>query len=237
MLAQSKKLLTEINSLKTKEVITLEYNSKNQLVYFDEKGAATYREFTLKYDKNSGNFSECIINQDRGEFISSSKFTYSNPDYVIEEVKTSGKKVNIKTTEQNTIHIDAEGRLTKTAFDDGKLWEEFEYDNNSNIVNYTQHSALGGNDIITSNSYYNNKQSVFSNIENLPAWFWALHMNSMRWCIDFIGKNNLKESVIVDPRFGTNTINVTYDYDNEGYPIKQYYNEELVKEFRYKVIK
>lgn len=234
--AQDKKLLIEINSLKTNEIIGFSYNKMNQLTYFDEKGVATYREFTFKYDKNSGKLSECIINQDRGEFIASSKFTYNNPDYVAEEIKTSGKKINIKTTEQDKIHIDVNGRLTKTAFDDGKLWEEFEYDSNNNIIKYTQHSALGDNDVISTN-IYNNEKSAFLNIDNIPAWFWALHMNNMRWCSDFAGKNNLKESTVVDPRFGTTVTEVTYDYDSEGYPTKQYYNGELVKEFKYKVIK
>lgn len=232
--AQNKKLLVEINSIKTKEVIELKYNNKNQLIYFDEKGVATYREFTFKYDK-SNNLSECTVNQEKGEFITNSKFIYEDAGYITEERKISGKKVNIKTTEQEKIYIDTKNRLTKTVFDDGKIWEEFEYDDNNNIIKYTQHSAFGDNDVITTNAY-NDDKSVFFNIENIPVWFWALHMNNMRWCSDFTGKNNLKKSTIIDPRFGTSVIEVTYEYDNEGYPTKQYYDGELVKEFKYQII-
>lgn len=234
--AQGKKLLVEINSLKTKEVIGFKYDNKNKLVYFDEKSVATYREFTLKYDKNSGKLSECVNNNDKGEFVYTSKFSYNHPDYIEEEMKSTGKKINIKTTDNNKIFIDGKNRLTKSMFDDGKLWEELEYDANDNIVKYTLHSALGDNDVITTNTY-NNDKSIFSDIENMPSWFWALHMNNMRWCTDFTGKNNPKERTVIDPRFGTEVINITYDYDSDGYPVKQYYNNELVKEFKYIPVK
>ncbi len=234
--AQIKKLLTTVNSIKTKEVIELKYNSQNQLIYFDEKGTVTYREFSLKYDKASNQLSECTINNDKGELVLNSKYTYGTAGYITEEVKSSGKKLQGKSTEQNKIYIDSKGRLTKTAFDDGKLWEEFEYDKNNNITKYTLHSAFGDSDIVTTHKY-NKDKSVFANIENLPAWFWALHMNNVKWCGDFVGKNNPNEAVSVDPRFGTDTVEITYQYDADGYPVKQLYNGKVVKEFTYKIIK
>lgn len=231
--AQGRKLLVEINSINTKEVISLKYNSKNQLVYFVEKGIATYSEYTLKYDKATERLSECVMNQDKGELVTNSKYIYADPSYIVEELKSSGKKLHSKITEFDTIRIDDKGRLTKTKFDDGKLWEEFQYDDNNNLVKYIVHSATGGKDRITDYEFDANK-SVFSNIVNMPTWFWALHMNKMRWCSDFIGSNSAIASAIDDPRWGINSVEITYDYDNDGYPVKQYYDDELVKEFKYK---
>lgn len=233
LFSQQKKLLVQINSIKTNEVIELKYNNKSQLIYFDEKGVATYREFTFKYDKNTGQMAECQINQENGQYITNMKFSYDNTDYIVAEVKNSGKKVNIKSTDYEKIYTDINGRLIKTVFDDGKVWEEFEYDQNNNINKYTQHSALGDSDVVTTNTYNDNK-SIFSDIEGIPSWFWALNMNNMKWCSDFIGKNNLIESTVIDPRFGTEITNVKYDYDEDGYPLRQYYNDILVKEFKYK---
>lgn len=230
--AQTQKLLAEINSINTKEVISLKYNSKNQLVYFVEKGIATYSEYTLKYDK-ANRLSECIMNQDKGELVTNSKFIYDNPSYIIEELKSSGKKLHSRIVEFDTIRIDQKGRLTKTKFDDGKLWEEFAYDENNNLVKYIVHSATGAKDRITDYEFGANK-SVFSNIVDIPVWFWALHMNKMRWCGDFIGDNSATSNTTDDPRWGVSSIEITYDYDSDGYPVKQYYDDELVKEFKYK---
>lgn len=232
--AQVKKLLIEINSFHTKHVINLRYNDKNQLIYFDEKGTVTYREFTLKYDKTSNQLIECLMNRDKGEMIINSKFIYNNENYITEEIKNSGRQLR-KTTEYNKIYIDANNRLTKTMFEDGKLWEEFAYDNNSNLSKYLVHSAFGSSDIETDYKFDTYK-TIFSNIENMPSWFWALHMNNMKWCGDFLGKNNAIENTTQDARFGTETIEITYDYDQDGYPVKQYYNGEIMKEFKYKMI-
>jgi len=234
--SQVKKLLSEVDSKITREVVSFKYNNKNQLIYFDEKGTATYREFTLKYNKADGKLSECIINQERGEVIYSSKFSYNNPDYITEEVKNSGKKINIKSIDENKIYIDKQERLLKTMFDEKNIWEEFEYDRNNNVVKYIQHSAQGDSDVITT-KIYSDKNTIFINIENIPVWFWALLMNNMRWCNDFVGKNIPSQTTVVDQRFGTEVTKITYDYDDDGYPIRQYYNNELVKEFKYRVIK
>lgn len=233
--AQVKKLLTEINSIQTKNVITFKYNDKNQLIYFDEKGTVTYREFTLKYDKASNRLTECFMNRDKGEMIINSKFIYNNEDYITEEAKNSGRQLR-KTTEYNKIYIDANNRLTKTMFEDGKLWEEFVYDTNNNLSKYLVHSAFGNSDIETDYKFDTYK-TIFSNIENMPSWFWALHMNNMKWCGDFLGQNNARENITQDARFGTESIEITYEYDQEGYPVKQYYDEELMKEFKYKIIR
>jgi len=236
MFAQVKKLISEISSLNTKEIMTFRYNNKNQLIYFDEKGIVTYREFTLKYDKVNGQLSECVINQDRGELILNIKYYYDNTEYIREEVKSSGKKLQGKTTETNNIYLDDKRRLTKTTFDDGKLWEEFKYDDNNNVVAYTIHSTLGDSDSFTTYKF-NDKNSVFSDIESLPTWFWALHLNNMKWIDGFVGRNMPVEYTTEDPRYGVETIEITYDYDNDGYPVKQYYDGVLVKEFRYKLAK
>lgn len=232
--AQGKKLLTEINSIHTKNIISLRYNTKNQLVYFDERGTVSYCEFTLKYDKTNNRLVECSINRDKGEMIINSKFIYNNEEYITEEIKKSGKQLR-KGTEYNKIYIDANNKLIKTTFEDGQLWEEFFYDANNNLSKYLVHSASGNNDIKTEYKFDTNN-SIFSNIEDLPSWFWTLHMNSMKWCGDFSGKNNAIESTTQDARFGTDTIEITYEYDQDGYPVKQYYDGELVKEFRYKTI-
>ena len=213
----------------------LKYSDKNQLIYFDEKGTVTYREFTLKYDKISNQLVECLMNRDKGEIIINSKFIYNNGEYITEEVKNSGRQLR-KMTEYNKIYIDTNNRLTKTVFDDGKLWEEFIYDTNSNLSRYLVHSAFGSSDIETNYKFDLNK-TIFSYIENMPAWFWALHMSNMKWCGDFLGKNNAIENTTQDARFGTETIEITYDYDQDGYPVKQYYNGEIMKEFKYKMIK
>lgn len=227
-------LPVEINSLKTKEIVSLKYGSGNKLVYFSEKGIATFREFSFKYDKKTGQLTECTINEDRGELVMNCKYQYTDAGYISETIRTSGKKIKEKTIEENNIYTDANGRLTKTVFDDGKLWEEFKYDENNNLVLYTQHAALGNGDVITTNTF-NEDKSVFSHIKGLPSWFWGMHINSLRWCTDFIGNNNLKQSTTVDPRIDRTPVDVTYDYDENGYPVKQYYNEELVKEIKYDI--
>ncbi len=225
--AQSKQLI-QINSVKTKEIVDLKYNNKKQLTYFVEKGVVTFREFTFKYDKITNLLSECIMNQDRGELITNSRYTY-NDGYITEEVASSGKQVKEKkVTDHLQIHIDHKGRLTKT-----EPWEEFVYDENNNLVTYTQHGATNEGSKITIFKF-NNDKSAFLNIESIPAWFWAWHVNSMRWCGDFIGKNNPSGFTTEDPRYGTDTIEVTYEYDTDGYPVKQFYNGELVREMIYK---
>lgn len=230
--AQSKQLI-QINSVKTKEIVDLKYNNKKQLTYFVEKGVVTFREFTFKYDKITNLLSECIMNQDRGELITNSRYTY-NDGYIAEEVASSGKQVKEKkVTDHLQIHIDHKGRLTKTVFEDGKPWEEFVYDENNNLVTYTQYGATNEGSKITIFKF-NNDKSAFLNIESIPAWFWAWHVNSMRWCGDFIGKNNPSGFTTEDPRYGTDTIEVTYEYDTDGYPVKQFYNGELVREMIYK---
>lgn len=234
--AQVKKLISEINSLGTKETITFKYNNKNQLVYFDEKGAVTYREFTLKYDKTDGKLIECIVNEDKGELTSSSKYDYTNPNYIKEEIKTSGKKRQNKTTDYNDIHLDKKSRLAKTMFSDGKLWEEFKYNENHNIISYIIYSATGNKN--TSTTYkFNTQNAVFLNVENFPLWFLALHLNNMKWAQGITGENMPVEFTADDPIYGIETMEVTYDYDKDGYPIKQYYDEKLVREFSYKEIK
>jgi len=230
--AQTKKLITEINILQPRQTITFKYNAKNQLIYFDEKGVVTYREFTLKYDKTGSQLMECLMNRDKGEMIINSKFLYGNDGYITEEAKSSGRQLR-KMTDYNKIFTDNSGRLTKTTFEDGKLWEEFSYDGNNNLTKYLTHSASAKNDINIDYSF-DTYVSVLSGMENFPLWFWALHMNNMRWCSDFIGNNNAIESTTIDSRFGTETIEITYDYDTDGYPVKQYYDGELVKEFKYK---
>lgn len=234
--AQVKKLVSEINSVGTKETITFKYNNKNQLVYFDEKGVVTYREFTFKYDKTNGRLTECITNEDKGELISSAKYDYSNPDYIREEVKTSGKKIHSKTTDYNDIHIDDKNRLIKTMFNDEKLWEEFVYDEKDNIITYTIYAASGKSN--TSTTYkFSTQNPVFLNIDNLPLWFLALHLNNMKWSEGITGKNMPVEFITDDPVYGTETTEVAYVYDEDGYPIRQYYDGKLVREFSYKKIK
>ncbi|MBK5722627.1 hypothetical protein JGH11_17265, partial [Dysgonomonas sp. Marseille-P4677] len=230
-ISAQKKLLSQINSLDTKETVNLKYNNKGQLVYFEEKGIVTFREFSFKYDKNSNKLSECNMNQDRGELVTNSKYHY-NDGYITEEIVSSGKQVREKKViDHIKIHIDNKNRLTKTVFDDGKPWEEFVYDENNNMIIYTQHSALteGGSKIIKYK--FNQDKSAFWAIEHIPAWFWAWHINSMRWCRDFIGQNNPNEFTTEDPKYGTDTIEVTYEYDHDGFPTKQYYNGKLVREF------
>ncbi len=236
IIAQVKKLPIEINSIDTKEVIELKYNAKNQLIYFNEKGIVTYREFTLKYDKMTNQLSECIMNEDRGQLILNSKYSYDNANYIKEEVKSSGKKTQEKGLDHNNIYIDESGRLSKTIFDDGKLWEEFVYDKNNNITTYTLHPAFGDSEL-TINYEYNKDKSIFSDIENLPLWFWTLHISNMKWCSDFIGNNNASQFTTVDSRFGTDTVDITYEYDSDKYPVKQFYNRKLVREFKYKSVK
>ena len=230
-----KKLLTEINSIDTKEVIGFKYNSKNQLIYFDEKGVITYTECRLKYNKTN-QLEECAINQDRGELILNFKYSYSSEGAISEEVKSSGRKLHEKTIDVNPIHVDAKGRLLKTTFDDGNLWEEFGYDDNNNLVKYKMYSALGANDKESEYKFDTNK-SPFSDIADFPVWFWALHISRARWCADFIGQNNAIENTTNDSKYGLDTVEITYAYDKDGYPVKQYYNGELVKEFKYKAIK
>lgn len=231
--SQVKKLISAINSIGTKETISFKYNNKNQLVYFDEKGLVTYREFTLKYDKTNGRLTECTINEDKGELIQNIKYNYSNPDYIKEEVKTSGKKIQNKTIDFNNIYVDSKARLKKTTFIDGQLWEEFDYDSQNNILTYTKHSANGKSN--SQNVYkFNSKNAVFLNIDNFPQWLLALHINNMRWVEGIIGENMPIEFTADDPRYGINTTEATYEYDREGYPVKQYYDGELVKEFIYR---
>ncbi len=229
-----KKLLIEINSINTKEVIGFKYNSKNQLIYFDEKGVVTYTEYRLRYDK-ANQLVECVMNQDKGELILSSKYSYSSDASILEEIKSSGKKMHTKTIDVNPILVDNEGRLVKTTFDDGNIWEEFDYDNNNNLVKYKVHSAFGNDDKVSEYKFDTNK-SPFSDIIDFPVWFWALHMNKVRWCGDFLGQNNAVENATDDSKYGLDTVEITYAYDEDGYPIKQYYNGELVKEFKYKTL-
>lgn len=238
-ISAQKKLLSQINSIDTKEVINLKYNNKNQLVYLEEKGTTTYIEFNFKYDKNSNKLSECHMNQDRGELITNSKYSYNdNEGYITEDIVSSGKQIwEKKLADRVKIHIDDKNRLTKTVFDDGKPWEEFVYDENGNMIIYTQHSAILGTDSKIITYKFNEDKSAFLNIEYMPAWFWAWHINSLRWSSDFIGKNNPNQFTIEDPRYGTDTIDVTYEYDNDGFPVKQYYDGELVREFVYKDVK
>ncbi|MDR0823877.1 MAG: hypothetical protein LBN74_02210 [Prevotella sp.] len=230
--AQTKKLPVEINSIHTKNIITLKYNAKNQLIHFTEKGTVIYREFTLKYDKANNQLIECLMNSDNGEMVVNSKFIYNNADYIMEEAKSSGKQLRSKITEYNKIYIDNRGRFSKSMFEDGKMWEEPSYDSDNNLVKYLVYSASGQVDI-QSDYKFDTHKSIFSGIENLPLWFFAMQMNNMKWCGDFLGKNNAIENTFQDARFGTETIEITYEYDQDGYPVKQYYDGELAKEIKY----
>lgn len=235
-LSAQEKRLSQINSFDTKETVNLKYNNKGQLIYFEEKGVVTYREFTFKYDKVSNLLAECNMNQDRGELITNSKYAY-NTEYITEQITSSGKQIREKkVTDYINIYLDNKNRLTKTVFDDGKPWEEFVYDDNNNVIIYTQHSALseGGSKVITYK--FNDDKSAFLAIGAIPAWFWAWHISSLRWSNGFIGENNPNMLTTEDPRYGTDIIDVTYEYDNEGFPVKQYFDGILVKEFVYKDI-
>lgn len=231
--AQNGKLITEIKSLHTNETISFKYNSKNQLIYFDEKGVITYREFSLKYDKKTDRLTEFTINQDRGEYVANMKYTYDNPDYIVQEISTSRKKVKANATEHDNIYTDDKGRLLKTSFDGGQPWERFVYDNNNNLTLYTVYTVSGKKEQ-ESEYTYDNKRSIFSGIKNLPLWFWTLCMNNMRWCSEFTGSNNAVETNSESNKYGISTVEITYDYDADGYPVRQYYDGELAKEFKYK---
>lgn len=233
--AQTKKVLSGINSVETKETIEFSYNNKNQLVYFSEKGRVAFREFSLKYDKTTNRLIECKMDQDRGEVVHQIKYTY-NDGFITEDITKSGRQYRQKESEQNKISVDENGRLTYTTFDDGNLWEEFIYDANNNLIHYTIYSALGDPDY-KYDSQYNDDISAFTGIKDMPLWFWGVYLNQMKWCRDFIGKNNPANIMMNDPRFGEDEVAVTYEYDADGYPEKQYYNGELLIEFTYKVVK
>ncbi|MDR2955979.1 MAG: hypothetical protein LBV43_12960 [Prevotella sp.] len=232
--AQVKKLISEINSLDTKEVISFKYNEKNQLIFFDEKGSVTYREFSFKYNKK-GKLEECSVNEDKGQFIQNSRFTYKEDDIIEEELKSSGKRMSGKITEYNKYTIDERGRLTKTLFDDGTLWEEFQYDDNNNLTSYINYTAKGDKDNVIIYKRGSESSDMLST-NTFPVWFWALQLHTMQWCINMLGKNNIVEYTKDSSRYGTDVIEVTYEFDSDGYPIKQYYDGELVREFKYKII-
>ncbi|WP_165020835.1 hypothetical protein [Dysgonomonas sp. ZJ279] len=229
--AQVKKLVHRINSTVESETIEFRYNAKNQLVFFSEMGIAFYREYSLKYDK-SDRLVERNMNRDRGDIITNIRYTYTSPDYVTENVSMRGK-LQGRATESNRIHIDSLGRLTKTTFADEVLWEEFNYDNNNNLTRYIFHFVADGGqrDI---DYTYGNDISPFANIQNLPEWFWAYHMNNLKWCAEFMGKNSATSFDIDDTRVNDSEAVITYEYDQDGYPVKQFYNGEIAREFVYR---
>lgn len=237
MNAQVRKLISGINSIGTKELITFRYNNKNQLVYFDEKGVATFRHFTLKYDKTTGQLIEHNMNEEDGELTMNIKYDYqSNAGHIREKIKMGGKKNQDKLTHYNDIQMDDKGRLAKTIFDDGQPWEDFEYDDNNNILKYTLHSA-GGKDNTSSTYKFNTEYGIFCNMLNPPLWLFALNLNNMKWAEGLIGSNLPIEVTADDPRYGTETTEITYEYDSDGYPLRQYYDGKLVREFSYTPIK
>lgn len=233
--AQSRKLITEINSIASNETIIFKYNSKNQLTDIEEKGPIVFRVISLKYDKKSGRLTEYTINQDRGEFLTNTKFGYDDAGNITQEVKSSRKKIEINAPQFTNIQLDDKGRLLKTFFE-GKLWEEFVYDDNDNLAKYVVYSVSGRIDQ-ESEYTHDDKTSALSGMENLPKWFWALNLNSMKWCAEFIGKNNAVEDTTEYAKYSAVTTEITYNYDADGYPLKQYHDGVLAKEFSYKGVK
>ncbi|MDU1891435.1 MAG: RHS repeat domain-containing protein [Dysgonomonas sp.] len=229
--AQTKKLLTSVNSIESKETIELKYNGKNQLVYLSEKGVIIFREFSFKYDKVTNQLTEAKMDQDRGDIVYNSKFTHTS-GFVTEDLKKSGRQYPEKEDEQNQLDIDAKGNLIDTKFDDGSVWDKFSYDANGNLSKYIIHSA-SGTPIYVADYTYGNIISPFAGISDFPQWFWAMYVNNMKWCRDFIGPNSPDSLLLDDPRFGEDDIKITYELDADGYPVKQFYNDVLVREFTY----
>lgn len=229
-----RKLLVEINSIKTKEVIGFKYDNKNQLVYFDEKGTVTYTEYMLKYDKTS-KLIECVSNQDRGDLIIHHKYQKMESGEISEMRIRSGKKIGSKSVDTNPLILDLHNRLIEVKYEDGRTWENFEYDDNNNLSKYILYSASGKEELKTVWKFDSTK-SPFSNISNLPYWFWSSQIDKIKWSKDFIGENNAIENEIEDIVLGFDIIEITYEFDKDGYPLKQFYNGELVKEFKYKSI-
>lgn len=233
--AQVKKQLIGVTSVKIKETIGLKYNARNQLIFIEEKSPSIYREISLTYGQD-GILYESSINQDKGELVSTAKYIYESDGYIIEEVKIKNKKTEEESSAKNKIFFDEKGRLTKSTFRDSGLWEEFKYEESgNNISQYIIHSPSGKNDVFTNYEYENDK-SIFYNISFFPYWFFTLHMNQLTWYRDFASEKNPVSITIKSPGYEEESIKVSYQYDPDGYPIKQFYNGELMKEFTYKSI-
>lgn len=235
--AQVKKQLVTIK-LSEKERIDFKYNYKNQLISFIETGVISLYQYNFKYDKD-GCLIECNIVRDKGDVNITSKYNYAQASkaenaYVMEEMTISGRLAT-KNTENNKIYIDANQRIENVFLDNGTPWENFEYDNDGNLIKYTLHIDTKGK-VSTISYLYDNHISPLTNI-TLPTWFWANHISNLKWSGEFIGKNNASSSTSEVSREEPIGINITYEYDNDNYPIKQYYNGNLSKEFTYKVIK
>lgn len=229
--AQNRKILTSINSIVSHEQIEFKYDSKNQLKSLTEKSKIALREFSFRYDKE-GRLLQCNINRDKGGIIRESKYTYADKNNEVLEVYTEKGRLVPTIEDSETLYLNNDGFLSKILFDDGRVWEQFEYDSNNNLVTYKYNSAT---DRGTSSTFYkyDNNPSPLSGI-SLPRWFWAHIMTNTKWCADFIGTNNAAESFIRDLYKDDVKTTITYDYDADGYPTKQYYNQKLVREFSYR---
>ena len=231
MSAQNKKILTNINSIISQEQIEFKYDSKGQLKSLTEKGKTALREFSFKYDKDN-RLVECNINRDKGSIIRNSKYSFIDNKTIKETVIEKGRMLNSILEDAETLYLDDKGLLARILFDNGDIWEQFSYDNNENLIHYTYNSTTLRGTSETTLKYDNNKSPL--SIVSLPKWFWAHILNNTKRCFDFIGTNNAIESFTKDLYKDDTKIAISYQYDKEGYPVKQFYNGELVRELIYK---
>ena len=220
-----KKRLVKIGNMPYNKEITFKYNSKGQLITIVEVGQAIYRVYSLEYDKE-GSLVARKLNRDRGDVKIDYRYSY-NQGNVHLEIKTSGKIMQ-KSTSHEEIAIDGNGYLHKL-YSEGELDRKYTYDSRGNLIENNYYYKAG----VDSTTYeYSSQPSALSFADMLPVWFWAYDINGNSWSVGLWGKNAVTKITQIEPE-KTTTTEYSYEFDADNYPIKQFEEGKLIKEFLY----
>ena len=242
------KRLVRIDFPVENRTISFSYNRKNELTRVEEANRMT---LTLRHNSD-GSLRESRLDWNRGGTRIDRTYSYDGNRVTVAVRRSGRNQSNSRSTE--TIVLDGSMHLTRSYAWDGSLNESFVYDANNNLTKF----QWFGSNVTTTTYEYNDDVSPFSNIhKSIPTWFWA-HKN-LDWTKGFWGKNTIKRltKVTVDedgnqvfaverrnlnmprPTSGDKTlvINFTYEYDSDGFPIRQYKNGELAMIFTYETFR
>jgi hypothetical protein len=249
------KRLVKLSIPGTGNTISFKHNDKNEVIEIIEIGENINRQYTLSYYSN-GALKERKLNRDKGKIKIDFSYSYDAEKISI-TINRSGKSQK-KSVGYDDITLKENKYLTMLFSLYNKALEgKFAYDENSNL---TEHTCYYGNgDVETTTYEYSDDVSPLLYMQSIPNWFWAYDFEGMDWTEGFWGKNTVKRKIMkkIDDEENevyaverenmnmrmparenkTLEINYTYEYDNDGYPIKQYKDGKLIKEFFYEMIK
>ncbi|MDR0874143.1 MAG: hypothetical protein LBN27_11870 [Prevotellaceae bacterium] len=243
------KRLVKMNILLQNQTVSFKYNGKNEVVSIDEPKRKC--KYTLSYNPD-GSLKQVKKNISS---ILKIEYTYSyDKEKILINEKRSGS--------QNRVSNDSISLVDKSTFEIyssyNRKTDKFVYDNNNNLIENVY--FYGNSNKETSVYKYNNDISPLLYTQSIPIWFWISDFSlTIDWVEGLAGKNTVKhitrEKVDADgnqmyavereylnmpmPTEGNklSEVDYTYEYDNDGYPIKQYKNGKLIREFFYETFK